>query len=250
MFETIQKEGGGSPPQWLSSHPNPGNRTQYITQEAAQLRIAARPDQSGFESVKRRFSSLPPAKSMADLAKSGGEGGRGEETVSVGTIGEPVPAPASQSRQVRGGQLFEASVPSNWTAVSSNSSVKYVPRNGYGEFEGQVVLTHGVELGVARASSRDLEAATETLVNSFLQGNPGMRESERAASVRLSGRPALATSLSGRSALGGEERVGLYTTLLADGNLFYYVTVVPARDASRYAAAFDRIGQSIRLNDR
>ena len=37
MFETIQREAqtsGGGGPQWLSSHPDPGNRTQYITQEA------------------------------------------------------------------------------------------------------------------------------------------------------------------------------------------------------------------------
>src|SRR5687768_16960234 len=34
MFETIQKEGRSGGPEWLSSHPNPGNRTQYITQEA------------------------------------------------------------------------------------------------------------------------------------------------------------------------------------------------------------------------
>ncbi len=42
MFETIQKQGGGSPPQWLSSHPNPGNRTQYINAEAAHA--SCRPD--------------------------------------------------------------------------------------------------------------------------------------------------------------------------------------------------------------
>ena len=28
MFETIQKQGGSGGPEWLSSHPNPGNRTQ------------------------------------------------------------------------------------------------------------------------------------------------------------------------------------------------------------------------------
>ena len=37
MFETIEREtqgGGGGGPQWMSSHPNPGNRTVYITKEA------------------------------------------------------------------------------------------------------------------------------------------------------------------------------------------------------------------------
>src|SRR4029434_326507 len=42
MFETIQKESdGGGNPQWMSSHPDPGNRTQYITAEATHLTIAA-----------------------------------------------------------------------------------------------------------------------------------------------------------------------------------------------------------------
>jgi hypothetical protein len=134
--------------------------------------------------------------------------------------------------------------------VASNTSIKYVPQNGYGELRGQTVLTHGVELGVARASSRDLREATDTLIGAFLQGNPGMRVTGNSSTLRLSGRTGLGTPLSGRSALGGEEQVGLYTTLLADGNLFYYVTVVPERDAGRYSAVFDRIGQSIRLNDR
>ena len=249
MFETIQKQGNGAPPQWLSSHPNPGNRTQYIAQEASQLQIARRANDSGFEPAKQRFASLPPAKTMAELAKAGGAN-RGEGTTSVGTIGEPVPPPSTQYRQVRGGQLFQASVPSNWTAVASNTSVKYVPQNGYGDLRGQTVLTHGVELGVARASSRDLREATDTLVGAFIQGNPGMRVSGNSTTQRMSGRAGLGTPLSGRSALGGEELVGLYTTLLADGNLFYYVTVVPERDAGRYSAVFDRIGQSIRLNDR
>src|SRR6185295_10796249 len=43
MFETIErdsKSNGGSGPQWMSSHPNPGNRTQYINKEAAALTIA------------------------------------------------------------------------------------------------------------------------------------------------------------------------------------------------------------------
>jgi beta-barrel assembly-enhancing protease len=252
MFETIQKQGNGAPPQWLSSHPNPGNRSRYIAEEASQLQIARRPDESGFETARQRFAALPPAKSMAEMARAGGRGGggRGGSTTSVGTVGEPVPAPSPQYRQVRGGRLFDVTIPTNWTPVASNSAVKYVPQNGYGELRGQTVLTHGVELGVARASSRDLRQATDTLIGAFVQGNPGMRVTGSQSAVQMSGRTGIGTPLVGQSALGGTERVGVYTTLLADGNLFYYLTVVPERDADRYSATFDRIGQSIRLNDR
>jgi predicted Zn-dependent protease len=73
MFETIEREAkrsGGDGPQWLSDHPNPGNRTQYITQEAGRLTIANPPDTSEFEATKKAFAALGPAKSMSDLAKS------------------------------------------------------------------------------------------------------------------------------------------------------------------------------------
>lgn len=251
MFETIQKHGGGSPPQWLSSHPNPGNRTQYINAEAAQLRIGPRPDDRGFLQVRTRFASLPPARTMAEMERSGAGGGNGERApASVGRVGEPVPLPARQYRTAQGGQLFQVQVPVNWTAVQSNNSVKFVPQNGYGEYRGQVTLTHGVELGVARASSRDLNAATETLIEGFVRGNEGMQIAARQQNARIANRNAILTPLAGRSALGGTERVDVYTTMLADGNLFYYLTVVPEREVGAYGRAFDRVTRSIRLNDR
>ena len=49
--------------------------------------------------------------------------------------------------------------------------------------------------------------------------------------------------------LGGTEQIGIYTTFLADGNLFYVATIVPDREADRYAPVFDRIARSIRLRD-
>lgn len=252
MFETIQKEGKGSPPQWLSSHPNPGNRTQYINAEAQQLRIGPRPSDSGFQQTRSRFASLPPARTMAEIERAGGGGaGNGENVpASVGRVGAPVPPPARQYRTVQGGQLFQVQVPANWQAVASNNSVKYVPQNGYGEYRGQVTLTHGVELGVARATSRDLVESTQSLIQSFISGNEGMQLAGRQQQGRLANRAAIRTPLIGRSAVGGAERVDVYTTMLRDGNLFYYLSVVPEREEGAYAATFERVAQTIRLNDR
>jgi Zn-dependent protease with chaperone function len=250
MFETIEKESkGGSAPEWMSSHPNPGNRSEYIAREAALLKVAPRStDTNAFQSVKSQFASLPPAKSMADLARR--ETGTTEAPASVGTIGEPVPAPAAQYRTVMGGMLFDVAVPANWQALTSNSAVKYVPQNAYGQVKGQGVFTHGVELGVTRASSRNLEEATSALTNALARDNPDLRRGGEQQVVRVSGRSAVATPLINRSALGVDERIGLYTMFLADGNLFYFLTVVPDADASQYAPVFDRIGNSIRLHDR
>jgi hypothetical protein len=249
MFETIQKQGGGGP-EWLSSHPNPGNRTQAINAEAQQLRVGPRPSDSGFYQAKSRLASMPPARSMAEMERSGGRNGGETAPVSVGRVGEPVPAPARQYRTVQGGQLFQLQVPANWTPVQSNSDIKYVPENGYGEYRGQVTLTHGIQIGVARASSQDLGASTQTLIEGLLRGNEGMRISGRQQEARVAGRQAIFTPLQGRSALGGNERVDVYTTLLRDGNLFYFASVVPEREAGAYVDAFDRALRTIRLNDR
>ena len=253
MFETIQAQSKGSGgPEWMSSHPNPGNRSTYIAQEAAKLNVAAAPDSRDFTGVKRELASLPPAKSMADLARNNpGGGGGGNAPESVGRIGAPVPAPSTAYRGVRGGELFQTSVPSNWQAVTSNSTVKFVPENAYGQHQnGETVFTHGVELGVARAASRDLVESTDALLGALAQGNPGLRQATQPRQTRLSQRTAIEHQLVNRTPDGGQERVGLITTFLNDGNLFYLLTIVPSEEIGRYQPAFSRVAGNLRLNDR
>lgn len=251
MFETIARQGGGTPPQWLSSHPNPGNRTQYITQEAEKLRVAPRPNDSGFAQTRARFASLGPARTMAEVERNAPRNGEGSPApASVGRVGEPVPAPARQYRTVQGGKLFQVSIPTNWTPLATESSIKYVPQNAYGDANGQTVMTHGVEMGVARAASRDLRQATDALIEGFVRGNQGMRVLGAPRTVQLSGRTAILTPLEGRSVLGGSEMVDVYTTFLADGNLFYHLSVAPDREIDAYGVAFNRVARSLRLTDR
>jgi predicted Zn-dependent protease len=62
MFETIEQQGGGSAPEWLSDHPNPGNRSAYITKEAEVLRVASPiRDTQRFDAMKAHVKQLPPA---------------------------------------------------------------------------------------------------------------------------------------------------------------------------------------------
>ena len=247
MFETIEREtrsSGGSGPQWMSSHPNPGNRTAYITKEAEMLTIAAAADQSGFAATKSAFAALPAPKSMSDTGRAGGNA-----PVSVGTPGQPVPPPSTEFKTITGGKVFEASVPSNWTGLSSSSAVKVVPQNGYGQLNGQTVFSHGVEFGVAKAATRNLQAATEAWLKAVAQTNPELRLAGSQQSIRISQRGAISTPLVNPSPLGGNERIGLYTTFLVDGTLFYFLTIVPEKDAAVFQDAFQRIGASIRLTD-
>jgi hypothetical protein len=255
MFETIERQtasSGGSGPQWLSSHPNPGNRTEYITKEAALLTLAAAPDTSGFAAVKPMLASLPPAKSTADLARAnaaapGGE--PGETLTSVGTPGEPLSPPAGRYRDISGGRVFQASVPSEWTTMASKTAIKVVPQNGYGQLNGQTVFTCGIEFGVTKAASRDLQEATDAWLKAVAENNPELRLAGTQQAIRMSQRSALATPLINPSPLGGREQIAVYTTFLADGSLFYYLTLVPEKDAAAFQEGFRRVGQSIRLTE-
>jgi beta-barrel assembly-enhancing protease len=247
MFETIERESkGSSSPQWMSSHPNPGNRTAYITKEASALTPASPADTSQFESVKAKFEALPAAKTSAELARRGESGG--DAPASVGTPGQPVPPPAAQYRDISGG-VFQASVPSNWTSLSSSSSMRVVPQNGYGQLNGETVFTYGVEFGLAKAASRDLREATNTWLKAIAQGNPNLRVAGEQEFLKMSQRTALGTPLTNPSPLGGPERITVYTAFLADGSLFYYLTLVPENDAEGYQQTFSQIGRSIRLTD-
>jgi len=250
MFETIGKEsrGSGGSPQWMSSHPDPGNRTLYITKEAEALTIAAAADDKNFAPVKTAFASMPAPLTMAELAKRQTEPAA-NTPVSVGTPGQPVPPPSAQYRNINGGKVFQASVPSNWTPMSTSNAVRIVPENGFGQLNGQAVFTHGIEFGIAQAGTRDLREATMTWLKAVAQNNPDLRLAGEQQSLKMSQRTAIGTPLVNPSPLGGQERIGLYTTFLADGTLFYYLTIVPEKDAAAFAEAFRQIGQSIRLTD-
>jgi predicted Zn-dependent protease len=70
MFQTIEKQGGGSGPQFLSDHPNPGNREAYITQEASHLRIEGQAGNAReFARVQDRLRSMPPAPTTEEVTR-------------------------------------------------------------------------------------------------------------------------------------------------------------------------------------
>jgi Zn-dependent protease with chaperone function len=250
MFETIERESkssGGSGPQWLSSHPDPGNRTQYITKEASLLTIAQAADDREFQSIKTVFASLPPAKSTSELAKAKSDSGG--ESARLGTPGQPVPSPSLEYRKVSGGGVFRATVPNNWTTLASNGAIKVVPQNGYGQLNGQTVFSHGVEFGLAKAGSRDLREATNIWLKAVTRNNPQLRLAGDQQALRISQRAGLSTPLVNPSPLGGQEHIGVYTTFLADGSLFYFLTIVPENDAASFDDAFRRVVESIELTD-
>jgi beta-barrel assembly-enhancing protease len=252
MFKTIEKQGGSGGPQWMSDHPNPGNRQAYITKEAESLRVTNPVrDTRGFQQVKSHLAQLPAAPTTEQATRNARNSGGRRPAGTSGRMGTPtgrVEAPSGSFRTYTVGNAFRISVPSNWRQLEESNTVTFAPDGAYGEANGQNVFTHGIELGMARNESHDLEEATDELVASLAQGNPNLSRPNGYDRGRISGRNGLKTVLTNMSEVTGQrEAIEIYTTQMRDGNLFYAIAVAPQNQYSSYRNIFDRVVGSIQL---
>ena len=246
MFQRIEKESGGRAPEWLSNHPNPGNRAAYITKEAQSLRVSDPiTDSSDFRSVQARLGQMSPAMTSEEAARRG-------NTRSTGTNGGSRPtgrvdAPSTRFNTYDEGGVFRISVPSNWREMASENNVTFAPEGGYGAIDEASVFTHGVQVGIARNERHDLQEATDELLASLAQGNRGMGRPSGYTRGTIGGREALRTVVANNAESTGRERLTIYTTQLQNGTLFYMIGVAPEREAGTYDGVFQRVASSIRF---
>jgi peptidase M48-like protein len=252
VFKTIEQESGPGGPQWMSDHPNPGNRYEYINAEARSLRVSTnvRRDTPEFQQAQARLRTMSPAPSSEEVARNRnagrttGTGGSGDVRPSNANI----PRPDTRFTQYNEGNLFRVSVPSNWRELGSNNSVTFAPEGAYGTVGGQSIFTHGAEIGVTRNESHDLQTATSELIQSLQQSNPRLSRPSGYDRATVGGRQGLRTVLSNISdATGGQEVIDVYTALLGDGSLFYVLGVAPRDEYNSYSNVFQKVVRSIQL---
>ena len=250
MFKTIEKISGNGGPQWMSDHPNPSNRYQYINQEAAMLKVVNPVrDTRAFMDIQNRLRRMPPAPTTEQATKQGNRRTSQGRYPGGGEIGRVDP-PSAQFRTYEEGNLFRISVPANWQELPSNTTVTFAPQGGYGDYQGQSVFTHGMEVGTSRNESHDLRTATDELVSALSQSNPQLRGRSGYSSISFAGRRGLHTVLNNVSDVTRQpEQIELFTTQLSDGTLFYVIGVAPANEFSAYQRVFAQVVRSIQLNN-
>jgi Zn-dependent protease with chaperone function len=247
MFRTIASENrGGRAPEWLSSHPDPGNRYEKIMREAQYLNVSPNPIKitRDFARIQERLRSMPPAKTMAEIEREFKTGG-GKSPTAGGRYSSQVPFP-SVSTAVYRGNIVSLSYPSNWRLFESQSGVIFAPEGAYGD-QG---ITHGAMIGIYSAGGGSFSRATETYVEGILQANPYLRQRSGYSQIAISGRQGFVTELQGRSPVTNRnESVTIFTVPLRNGDLLYIAAVSPADESARYSNAFRNLIASIRLND-
>jgi predicted Zn-dependent protease len=252
MFRTLEQQGarGGG---FLSSHPSPSNRYERINREAQMLRVnAGVRDSRDFARIQSRLRGHGSAPTMAEIQRSGQRYPTGENTGNYpnnppsGRVAYP--SSRYQSYDIFNGGV-QVSVPNNWRQINDQSTVWFVPEGAYGQYNGQAVFTHGASFGVAGTNNRNLQRATDELINGLAKGNNNLRMSGGYQRTTLSGRNALFATLSNRNeATGRPEMVRVISTQLRDGQLFYMIAVAPQSERN-FETAFNTIMRSVRIND-
>jgi beta-barrel assembly-enhancing protease len=245
VFRTIAAENRGGAPEFLSSHPDPGNRFEKINRMAETLRVGPAPPRfsPGFAQVQSRLRSMPPARTMAQIEKDTQGQGTPNPTAG-GRYSRNVPYPSNRTRQYTGLNWMRVNVPSNWRDFTGGDSVQFAPEGAFGD-QG---ITHGALIGVYQGRNREIGRDSEDYLSGVLQANSYLRQRGGFSRTTVGGRDGYTAMLSGTSPITGRsEVVTIYTTQLRTGDLLYIATVAPENENSSYSYAFRSMLGSLRL---
>jgi hypothetical protein len=240
FFETLARQGGQRVPEFLSDHPDPGNRVASINEALPSLpvrRDAVR-DSREFAQVKARLGGQRAVGALASEAEPERKGPNDPNDMEPGA--RP-PRPSQSFREfVSEDGSFALRYPDNWDAlVSDGSNMIFAPAGAYGQAGQSLMVTHGIFTGAVAPQGDELGAATEAFVRQQLGANSDFRVIRAPQRVRFAGREAYATAVT--------EIDVIYTTAAPDGRLFYLITMAPEDEFKAYEPAFDEIIASIRL---
>jgi beta-barrel assembly-enhancing protease len=272
FFEIIQARYGQRGAQWLSSHPNPGNRMEYTNAEIATLPPLRNPRVTSAEFTRIRGVAMNQRVHSAREIQAGAWRGTGRYALRAGGPAQVIPPPsaggqggsvARLSRSFLGvndrmvpyeGKGFVVSYPASWKKENSqNGSAAFAPPNS----TGQAAIAYGVVIdgarwqgGVRDASS--LAQATNALARELSEANGGFQQASQPTAITVSGRPANSVELRGRSAVSDQgtqlaERGWLVTVARPDGDMNYLAFVAPEPDFATLKPVFEAMLQSFRV---
>lgn len=237
FFEKLDSQGGSRGPQFLSDHPNPGNRVKAVQAEIRGLPQAQYGYRTGdFQRAKQMIASLPPAP-KPNL--------RGAATP---PSADSVPSGWQELRS----QAFALAYPANWQAYgdSTSSAVTIAPKQGIVRTSsGGAGIGYGAVLSYffPTSSAAGIENGTEDLIHHLVSQNPSMQvASAQPRRVQVDGAQGLITMLESASPYGGAETDALLTVARPEG-LFYMVFVAPSDQFRQVQGTFNHIIESLRF---
>jgi beta-barrel assembly-enhancing protease len=280
FFQKLEQEGGPSGPQFLSSHPNPGNRVAAVSKQIqnwpprnyqtnsqafASVRqhattvkaytadeIAAGAKQGTWAAQNQKNGSIPANLPPAPSDQGNGPGGAnpGPGTADLSNVSLKQVKPSGRFKQLQQGPV-SMSYPDNWQVSSDqNSGITIAPAAGASQ--GGVAYGVVVNMGQDQNAS-SIDQVTQNLVQGLTQSNPGLRASGNPKSVTVNGVQGRMVDLVGNSPVqqNGQpipERDRLVVLPRQDGTFVYMVFVAPQRDFNSLSSTYDKMLKSVRLS--
>ena len=276
FFKKLEAQ-GGSGPQFLSDHPNPGNREvaiqreirdwpakKYVTDNAAfaaahrqamtvkvytASEIAQGAKTGQWNSLNKRNGAIltpPPGLTASPTTQST------SATSASGSVSWNAVAPSPYYTLVDLG-LIRMVKPDNWTVIApqqQGQSVTIAPQAG--------VVTGGVAYGVVlnavapKDKSMTIDQVTDEIVRS-LQSGGDLRPLGNATAIDVAGVRGRSVNMESTSPLpdaegrSQKERDRLVTIPRQDGAVIYLVFVAPEHDYDRLSSAFNRMLNSVQF---
>jgi hypothetical protein len=248
MFEKLEAAAGGASAgrlqEFFSSHPNPGNRVKLIEQEVQYLpRHQLQGPEGDLQRMKKSVQSLGPAPKRAEGGQGGGQAGPPPQADRT-----PELQISSRMRDFRGGGIQFAH-PDNWQVSSGQNGATIAPQGGIVQGQGSSAVGIGIMVGASRPQGGrvDLRRDTQQLLQSFAQGNAGMRVEAQPSSITVGGSSALVTRLSSQSPYPNEREVDVVITVDRGNALYYLVFIGPQSHWQRLEPVYQQVAQSVRF---
>ncbi len=236
FFEKLSASGGARGPQFLSDHPNPGNREQAIEAEIRTL------PQRNYGSGTGEFGRMKQLLGQVSTSAPGSAFRGGN----VAPNGQPT----GGFKQIQS-RNFTLDYPGNWQAYGSkdSDSVTIAPRDGLVQASnGSTQVGYGAIVSYFQneGNNGDVNQSTDELIHHLHANNPSMEISRNRKQVAVGRYQGLITMLQSNSPYGDIESDALLTVATPQG-LFYMIFIAPQNQFANLKGTFEQMIQSIRF---
>ncbi len=261
FFETLQQKYGKGSAQFLSDHPNPGNRSEYIDKEIADFVPRGRyvTNSPAFVKVHAEVAYMH-AYTSKEVASGVWKRQSPNQTVSGGINqlgGEPAQGVTSGGSDAGTwktfrGTDFSLQVPDNWQAFGSPDAAMLGPQGGISRSAngGPGNLIYGMLTDRYQPGERtSVDSAFQSLVNEIAHNNPGLQlqSQQRMESVAgVSGRSVECGSTADHNGRGEHDWIVAFQQ--NDGSLRYFVFVAPTTNFEQAKPTFAQMLHSVRFD--
>jgi Zn-dependent protease with chaperone function len=278
FFETLAQQSGNGGPQFLSDHPNPGNRYEAIRKEVAEWpQKNFQGNSSAFLNARNHAQTqkLYTAQEIQDGAKSGQWAQLNQKSGAVFSQNPGAPVVATPASSQGNGHISNISAsdirpsgnfknlnldfiqmkyPDNWQASGDQqqSSVTIAPPAGV---SGNAIA-YGVTVNGAappNGESMNLDQMTGEIIRSLQQGNEGLQQIGQPQTITVNGVHGRSVDLSSTSPIQGSngqrqsERDWLVTLPRNDGSVVFLVFIAPQNDFDNLRPTYESMLRSVRL---